>query len=271
MEINLGVGLPRWAGGPEAGGVSGATVGYLAAFGGGVVSFASPCVLPLVPAYLSLVTGLDVPVIQAAPTRHLGRIARDTGLFVAGFAAVFVLLGLSASALGQAALRDHVLLTRVTGGLVLGLGLFLAGSLFLRAPRLYGEARFAVLPSRLGPWAAPVAGIAFGFGWTPCIGPVLASVLALAATRAGTAQGALLLLVYSAGLAVPFMAAGLAFGRLAGAFAWVKRHFRLITLVSSALITAFGVLLVLNRLTWVTAELTTALRDVGLGRLTTLG
>jgi cytochrome c-type biogenesis protein len=251
--------------------MSGTTVGYLAAFGGGVVSFASPCVLPLVPAYLSVVTGLDIQELQSGRRQHMGRIARDTGLFVAGFAAVFVLLGLSASALGAAALRNHLILTRLTGTVVLALGLFLAGSLVLRAPRLYGEVRFHLVVSRLGPWTAPVAGVAFGFGWTPCIGPVLGSVLAVAATRAGTAEGALLLLVYSAGLAVPFFAAGLALGRLSGAFGWVKRHFRGLTLVSALVLTGFGLLLVVNRLTWVTAELSDGLRAIGLGRLITLG
>jgi len=251
--------------------VSASAVGYLAAFGGGIVSFASPCVLPLVPAYLSVVTGLDIEEIQSGSREHLGRIARDTGLFVAGFAAVFVLLGLSASAIGEATLRDHLLLTRITGAMVLAMGLFLAGSLVLRTPRLYGEARFHVAVSRLGPLAAPVAGVAFGFGWTPCIGPVLASVLAVAATRAQTTQGALLLLVYSAGLAVPFLASGLALGRLAGAFGWVRGHFRALTILSALVLTGFGILLTTNRLTWVTAELSTGLRAIGLGRLITLG
>ena len=236
-----------------------------------MISFASPCVLPLVPAYLSVVTGLDVQEIQGGSRRHLGRIARDTGLFVTGFAAVFVLLGLSASALAQAALRNHILLTRLTGAGVLAMGLFLAGSLVLQTPRLYGEARFHPVVSRLGPWAAPVAGVAFGFGWTPCIGPVLASVLAVAASQASTTQGALLLLVYSAGLALPFFAAGLALGRLSGAFGWVKRHFRSLTFASALVLTGFGVLLVVNRLTWLTAELSDGLRAIGLGRLITLG
>jgi cytochrome c-type biogenesis protein len=251
--------------------VSGATVGYLAAFGGGVISFASPCVLPLVPAYLSVVTGLELGEIRSEPRRHLGRIGRDTLLFVGGFAMVFVLLGLAASAVGQALLREKVLMTRATGLLVVLLGLFLAGSLVLQMPRLYGEARFHVVASRLGPWAAPVAGIAFGFGWTPCIGPVLGAVLMVAANRADTAQGALLLLLYSAGLGVPFLAAGLALGRLSSSFAWVRRHFQSLTLASAILLTAFGVLLTLNRLTLVTSGLTSALQDIGLGRLVSLG
>ena len=247
-------------------------IGYLAAFGGGVVSFASPCVMPIVPAYLSVITGLDITAAgQPGNNRALARIARDTGLFVAGFTAVFVLLGLTASAVGQALLRHHELLTRVMGGAVTAFGLFLAGSLVLRLPALYGEARFHVSPARWGPWAAPVAGAAFGFGWTPCIGPVLGSVLTVAATRGSTGQGAALLLAYALGLGVPFLIAGLAFGRLAGAFAWVRRRLRGLTLIAAVLMIGFGVLLMLNRLTWVTTGLETALRHIGLGRLVTLG
>jgi len=248
------------------------SIGYIAAFGGGVVSFASPCVMPIVPAYLSVITGLDITAAGDGTNRPaLARIARDTGLFVAGFTVVFVLLGLTASAVGQAVLRHHVLLTRVMGGAVTAFGLFLAGSLVLRLPALYGEARFHVVPSRWGPFAAPVAGAAFGFGWTPCIGPVLGSVLTVAATRGSTAQGAGLLLAYALGLGVPFLAAGLALGRLAGAFAWLRRRLRGITLVAAGLMVGFGVLLMLDRLTWVTAGLETALRHIGLGRLVTLG
>ena len=249
------------------------SVGYLAAFGGGLVSFASPCVLPIVPAYLSVITGLDLAAASGGEgtRRELGQIARDTGLFVGGFTLVFVLLGLTASALGQAVLRNHLLLTRALGGVVVAMGLYLAGSLVLRLPALYGEARFHVTPSRLGPLAAPVAGAAFGFGWTPCIGPVLASVLTVAASRGSLAQGAGLLLAYALGLAVPFLAAGMALGRLAGAFGWVRRHLRGLTLVSALLIVGFGILLTVNRLTWLTSELETAMRHIGLGRLVTLG
>jgi len=251
-------------------------IGYLAAFGGGVVSFASPCVMPIVPAYLSVITGLDITAVgqeagPGRPNRALGRIARDTGLFVAGFTLVFVLLGLTASAVGQALLRNHELLTRVMGGAVTAFGLFLAGSLILRLPGLYGEARFHPSPARWGPLAAPVAGAAFGFGWTPCIGPVLGSVLTVAATRGSTGQGAGLLLAYGLGLGVPFLVAGLAFGRLTGAFKWLRRRVRALTLVASVLMVGFGVLLMLNRLTWVTTGLETALRHIGLGRLVTLG
>ncbi|MCU1494786.1 MAG: cytochrome c biosis protein transrane region [Acidimicrobiaceae bacterium] len=246
-------------------------VSYVVAFGGGVISFVSPCVLPVVPAYLSMVTGLDLAEAQQGMRRQLGRVARDTLLFIAGFGAVFVMEGMVATAVGSAVTRDRVLLTRVSGGVVLAMSLFIAGSLVLRAPSLYGEARFHPKASRFGPLYAPIAGIAFGFGWTPCIGPVLASVLAVASTDRGVGQGALLLLLYTAGLGVPFLLVGLGLGRLTGAMVWLKVHSRAITVVSCVLLSGFGVLLVLNRLSWLTSEIEHAMTAIGLGRLVTVG
>ena len=246
-------------------------VSYLAALGGGVVSFLSPCVLPIVPAYLSVITGLDVAEVKEGDRRHLPRIAWHTGLFIAGFSTVFVLLGLTATALGKGATRHQVFLTRLSGVLVLAMALYMLGSLVLRAPGLYQERRWHPNLSRFGPFAAPVAGVAFGFGWTPCIGPVLGVVLTQAATQGTAARGALLLLFYSLGLGIPFMATGLAFGRLAGALNWVKRHSAAVTATSAIALGFFGVLLTLNRFVWLTQRLQSGLTHVGLGRLLTLG
>ncbi len=246
-------------------------VTYAAAFAGGVVSFLSPCVLPLVPAYLSIITGLDVATVQAGHRRHLLRISRDTGLFVLGFGTVFVLLGLSASAAGNLLFRNQAALTRISGLVVVAMALFLIGSVVLKSPWLYRELRLHPNPSRLGPFTAPVLGVAFAFGWTPCIGPVLGSVLALAAGSGDTAHGGLLLATYSAGLAVPFLATGLAFGRFTTAFAVVRRHFTALTLSSASVLAFFGVLLTFNRLTWVTSQLQAGLRAIGLDALVTLG
>ena len=247
------------------------SIGYIAAFGGGLVSFLSPCVLPVVPAYLSVITGLGAGEIERGARHQQWRIARDTSLFIAGFSAVFIALGLTATALGTTLLRSQTTLTRVSGLLVLSFALFLIGSLYLRSPWLYQEKRFHPSLARFGPFAAPVAGAAFGFGWTPCIGPVLGSVLAVAATQGEALSGGLLLAAYSAGLGIPFLATGLAFGRLIGAFAWVRRHFTALTLVSATSLAFFGVLLALNRLTWVTSQLQSALGQIGLERLVYLG
>ncbi|MGH9268242.1 MAG: cytochrome c biogenesis CcdA family protein, partial [Acidimicrobiales bacterium] len=156
--------------------MTGESVSYVAAFGGGLVSFLSPRVLPLVSACLSI-----IDVTQPDGHGRLGKVERDTGLFVLGFGAVFVLLGLSATSIGRLLFRNEVALARISGAIVRAMPLFILGSLVLRAPRLYREKRFHPDLSRFGPFASPVAGVAFGFGWTPCIGPVLTSVLAIAA------------------------------------------------------------------------------------------
>ena len=246
-------------------------VGYAAAFGGGIVSFLSPCVLPLVPVYLSLVTGLDVTEVTGTARGQVLRVGRDTGGFIAGFSLVFIALGSTATATGQLLIRNQAAITRAAGLIVLTLALFLAGSLVLKLPWLYRERRARPDLARFGPFAAPVAGIAFGFGWTPCIGPVLGSVLAVAATSGQEAEGAMLLAAYSAGLGVPFLAAGLGYARLVGVFGWAKRHSAGLTLASAVLMAGFGVLLTLDRLTWVTSQLQTLLRHAGLGRLIFLG
>jgi cytochrome c-type biogenesis protein len=246
-------------------------VRYAVAFGGGVVSFLSPCVLPLVPVYLSLVTGLDVADVTGTARGQVLRVGRDTAAFVAGFSAVFIALGLTATATGRLLVRNQAVITRIAGLIVLALALFLAGSVVLKLPWLYREHRAHPELSRFGPFAAPVAGVAFGIGWTPCIGPVLGSVLAVAATRGRELEGATLLAAYSAGLGVPFLAAGLAYARLASVFGWAKRHAAGLTLTSALVLAGFGVLLTLDRLTWVTSQLRALLRQAGVQRLISLG
>jgi cytochrome c-type biogenesis protein len=251
--------------------VSAHSVNVLVAFGGGVISFLSPCVLPIVPGYLSLITGLSLGDLHEGKAANAGRIAYTTALFVAGFTTVFVVLFLTTWSLSDTFVRHQDTLTRIAGGLVLLMAIYLAGSQLLTTPRLYREFRFHPHLERFGPFAAPVAGAAFGLGWSPCIGPVLGAVLFVADTQGETARGAALLIAYSVGLGLPFLAVGLALGRLAGVLGWVKRHSRAITLVSAALLGAFGVILLMNRLTLVTARLSDALEAIGLKRLVTLG
>lgn len=248
-----------------------APVGYIAAFGGGVISFVSPCVLPVVPGYLSVVTGLDFFASGEGHRAHSLRIARETGLFILGFGLVFVLLGMIATSVGSTLAHHQVLLTRISGGVVLAMALFLGASIAGKAPWLYREARFHPDLSRFGPLAAPVAGIAFGFGWTPCLGPILASITVYAATTRGEAEGAALLAAYALGLGVPFLVVGLAFGRAAGAIGWIRQRSTGIMLASVTLLALFGVLLVADRLTWVTSELESLMRAIGLGRLVDVG
>lgn len=245
---------------------------YAVAFGGGLASFLSPCVLPLVPAYLSVVSGVNlIEPSEGDRRREVRRVAATTGVFVAGFSVVFVGLGLSATSVGRVLFTNQLLLTRVSGVLVMVMGLFLLASLVLRSPWMFREARFHPQLGRYGAAAPFVAGVAFGFGWTPCIGPVLGSILLIAASQGRVWAGGSLLAVYSAGLAVPFLATGLAARRLTSTFAWIRRRLRAITVLSGASLFGFGVLLVFNRLLWVTTQLQALLRAVGLERIVRLG
>lgn len=246
-------------------------VSYALAFGGGLVSFASPCVLPVVPGYLSVLTGLDVSELEESKRSNALPIIRDTSLFVGGFGLVFVLLGVSATAVGGVVLDHQILLTRVSGALVLGMALFMVGSIYAQAPWLYQEMRFHPQLGRFGRGAPAVAGVAFGFGWTPCIGPILTSILAIAATSGEASTGATLLGVYALGLGLPFLITGLLFGHLSSSMVWVREHLQHVVLGSSLVLAGFGVLLIFNRLIWVTSQLQDLLRAVGLGDIVELG
>ena len=242
-------------------------VSLVAAFGGGVLSFLSPCVLPLVPAYMSVVTGLSVQDLQEGRRDKLWRIGWTTGLFVLGFTVVFVALGLSATLLGETLVRNQVLLTRISGVVILAFAAYLAGSQILMAPGAYREARFRPRLERLGFFAAPVAGAAFAFGWSPCIGPLLGSVLTVAATSGRAGYGAALLAAYSLGLGLCFLVVGLLLGRFAAPMQWVQRHSRAITFFAAGVLAVLGVLLLTNQLEAITREIEGLARDLGLGWL----
>ena len=246
-------------------------VSYGIAFGGGLISFASPCVLPVVPGYLSVVTGLDITELQESKRANALAVARDTSLFILGFGSVFVLLGISATTIGSVVFDQQILLTRVSGALVLAMALFMLGSIYLQAPWLYREKRFHPQLGRFGRAAPTVAGAAFGFGWTPCIGPVLTSILAIAASSGRAPVGATLLAVYALGLGIPFLITGLLMGRLTGSMRWVQTHLTGIVITSSAFLAAFGVLLLTNQLIRLTTELQDVLRAVGLEGLVEIG
>lgn len=204
----------------------------------GLVSFFSPCVLPLLPGYLSYATGLAASEITAGRGAR-GRIVAGTGLFVAGFALVFVSSGALFGGLGSQLAAWARPLTIGVGVLAIALGLVYAGVL-----RVGQSTVRPVTTRRVGLAAAPLLGIGFGLGWTPCIGPTLGVVLTLALNEATAARGALLALAYALGLGVPFLVAGLAFTRLAGTLAWVRRHHGLLQRVGGGLLVAVGLLMV---------------------------
>jgi cytochrome c-type biogenesis protein len=249
--------------------VSARNVTVVVAFGGGIISILSPCVLPMVPGYLSVVSGFSIAELDEGGRGRVGRVALTTALFTLGFGTVFTILGLAASEIGQAAFDNQSTLTRVSGGLIMVMALYLAGSQVLIAPRLYPEKRFEVT-RRFGWATAPIVGAAFGFGWSPCLGPVLAAVFGAAATQT-TARAVGLLIAYSLGMGASFLAVGLAFGASSRALGLVRRHLRTITLVSATVLFAFGLLLLLDRLSWLTAQLTDLMDSIGLSRLVDLG
>ena len=239
--------------------------GVAFAFLAGLASFVTPCVLPLVPGYLSLVSGVSVAEFQAGETVDSGRVLRSTLLFVAGFTLVFVALGATASALGSLLQDYRQVLDRAAGIVVIVMGLFLAGVV---SPKLLVvERRFHVPVSRLGAVAPPLMGMAFALGWTPCIGPILGAVLTQAESEATLGRGVTLLFAYSLGLGVPFVYTGLAFGRMTAVFSWVRRHFRIINLVSGLALTLFGVLLLTDNVTWLSLRLIDFFDALHLGAL----
>jgi len=275
--------------------ISADPLGVLVAFGAGILSFLSPCVLPLVPGYLSMVSGLSAAELTAGAPTSAGSapptgvlvgvtrpLLRGIGLFVLGFTIVFVALGATASSLGRLLKAHELGLSQASGGVIVVLGAVLVvgslpGGIWSRVGtgvrgvlmRLSGQRRFDVRPSTLGSGAALVMGMAFAFAWTPCVGPVLAVVLSLAAKNGTLPGGVLLLFAYSLGLAVPFVATGLAFGRLTAFYARARRRLWAIELAAGVVLAAFGVLLLTNNIAWVSTEISHLLTDIGLGRLST--
>jgi len=207
------------------------------AFTAGVVAFLSPCVLPLAPGYLSYVTGLTGA--ELAGTRRRGTVLAGSLLFVLGFSVVFISYGVLFGGVGSTLLRYTEVISRVLGVFVIALGLTFMGVI----PGLQREFRIHRLP-RWGVAGAPVLGVLFGLGWTPCIGPTLAAVQTLAFTEASALRGAVLSFAYCLGLGLPFVVLAVAFSRLAGAVSFLRRHSLVIMRVGGVLLVAVGVLLV---------------------------
>jgi cytochrome c-type biogenesis protein len=228
----------------------------LLAFAAGLLSVLSPCVLPLLPAYLSLVSGLSLDEIREGETDAAlrARVMRACLGFIAGFTLVFVLLGIGAVAVGRIVRTWRLELfgleigmSQIAGVFILVLGLHMTGLTPIRA--LYRDTRFSFAVNQRGFTSALLVGAGFALGWSPCIGPILAAILALAGARETVLHGMGLLLVYSAGLAVPFLIAGWSIERFFTAFARVKRHFRALEVGSGLVLVGVGFLLVINRFT----------------------
>src|SRR5215204_582843 len=217
--------------------------GLFAALGAGLVSFASPCVLPLVPGYLSAVSGVSVDELDRVSWRH---VLVPSLIFVGSFSAIFILLGLTATGIGQTLNEHQGTLETIAGVLIIVLGVYFVASLFV--VRLNREWHVEALMSRAGRGGPVVAGAAFAIAWTPCIGPTLAAILSAAALSESAGRGAFLLGVYSAGLAIPFLLTSLAFSRMTTAFDAVKRHYAVIIGAGGVVLIVMGVLVLTGEL-----------------------
>jgi cytochrome c-type biogenesis protein len=234
-------------------------VGIIAALVAGIVSFLSPCVLPLVPGYLSAVTGVSANELESAGWR---RVLGPSLLFVASFSTIFILLGLTATGVGSV-LEDHrELLTKVSAALIIAMGLLFVGSLFIT--RLNREWHVDALLERAGRGGPIVAGAAFAIAWTPCIGPTLGAILGAASLSNSVARGGFLLAVYSAGLAIPFILTAVAFSQMTTAFAVVKRHYQAIVAVGGVILIAMGVLIWTGEIRQLNIEAQNWFSEIGL-------
>ena len=232
----------------------------VAAFAVGFISFVSPCVLPLVPGYLSTISGVSFAEIQEG--RGRAKVLGPALLFCLAFTAMFVALGMSATGLGQT-LNEHRATLRQISGIVIALmGALFIGTLFV--PLLNREWRPEQLLRRAHTGGPIIAGLAFAVAWLPCTGPTLGAILTAASTQSTVGRGGVLLAFYALGLAVPFILSALAFSTFSGIFRFFRNHYRAITLVSGVVLIAMGILLYTNELTRLNSQALQAMDDLGI-------
>jgi cytochrome c-type biogenesis protein len=219
----------------------------IAAFIAGLFSFLSPCVLPLVPGYLSLISGAGLEELKTPQAQLMRRVMINSVAFIVGFSVVFIALGLAATEVGQLLGIYKRTLARIAGVVIILFGLHLTGIFKIKA--LYTDARLHGVKGSSTPVGAFVIGFAFAFGWTPCLGPILSGILAVAAEQSTLAKGALLLGVYSLGLAVPFLVTALLMERFLKFYSRFRSHMHALEVASGGLLIALGVLLVIGRFT----------------------
>ncbi len=218
-------------------------VSLFAAFTAGIISFISPCVLPLIPAYLSFISGVSVEEMKSRDRKSqaLKKVSVNTILFVLGFSVVFVALGASATFVGDFLLSKLSLFNKIAGAIIMLLGLHLLGVFRIRF--LNYEKRFHTRSKPLGPLGSFLVGLAFAFGWTPCIGPILAGILLLASNQDTVINGVVLLSAYSLGLGIPFFVTAVSFHTFLSVFGWMKKHFRTVEIISGLFLIVIGFLI----------------------------
>jgi cytochrome c-type biogenesis protein len=233
----------------------------IAAFAVGFVSFVSPCVLPLVPGYLSAVSGVSVGEMRSGEHR-VSSVLWPAVVFCLSFTIMFVALGMTATGIGSTLRDSKATLDTVAGIVIVAMGVFFLATPFV--PRLNREWRPDALIRRAGAGGPIIAGLAFAVAWTPCVGPTLASILAAAATSDTVGHGGVLLAFYSLGLAVPFLLTALAFDRMTTAFRWIRDRYLIVTAVSGCVLILMGVLILSGELTRLNIEAQNLLQNLGL-------
>ncbi len=225
----------------------------ITAFIAGLFSFLSPCVLPLVPGYVSLISGASVEELQSQDRKLLSTVLLHSVMFILGFTLVFVSLGAVATSLGQLAHQYKKYLTWFAGIVIIIFGLHLTRIFKIKA--LYADKRMHSMEGGKSPIGAFLVGFAFAFGWTPCIGPVLAGILGMAANEDTVTKGIGLLFIYSLGLAVPFLLTSLGVGRFLAFYGRFRRHLGVVEVVSGVLLIAIGTLILAGHFTWLSSKL----------------
>lgn len=219
----------------------------IAAFVAGLVSFLSPCVLPLVPGYVSLISGVGVEELKSQQTGLLRKVMLNSVAFIVGFSTVFIALGAISTEVGQVMARYKSVLAQVAGVVIILFGLHLTG--IFRINALYSDKRLHNVKGSSTVWGAFLIGFAFAFGWTPCVGPILSVILGFAAAQDSVAKGVLLLAIYSLGLAVPFLLTSLGIGRFLKFYSRFRSHMHALEVASGGLLIALGILLIFGRFT----------------------
>jgi cytochrome c-type biogenesis protein len=232
----------------------------VAAFAVGFISFISPCVLPLVPGYLSTISGLSFADIEAG--RGRSKVLLPALIFCLSFSVMFVALGMTATGLGQTLLENRQTLREVAGVVLVAMGALFIGTLFL--PLLNREWRPEMILRRASTGGPAVAGLAFAIAWLPCTGPTLGAILTAAGTEETVGEGGVLLAFYALGLAVPFLLCALAFSSVTGFFRFFRDHYTVITVLSGIVLIVMGVLLLTNELTRLNSEALQLMDDLGI-------